>query len=283
MTKSYIKSLVEHGFKDSIVISKNLLIRKALWKVLDNHFVTITGVRREMLGKRLLEESGSVVKYGFFKGMKLGKFTWGARDSGPMIMGSYEYEVQSTIMNSPSRYKVFIDIGAADGFYAIGLTKNRKFEKAVCFESNVKSQTLIIENAKENKVEKNIEVFGTAKKDFHKKLLREFKSKEMLFLIDIEGGEFEILDHELFKSLQKSMFVIEIHRNCTDFEKKYKKLLKNASEFFETEIIDSSARKNISSPTMADWPDEDRLIVFSEGRRYKMEWLVLRPKNQILR
>lgn len=256
-------------------------MRKILWKLLDKHFVTISGVRREMLGQRLLEEYGRIVKNGYFKGMKLGRLAWGARDAGPMILGTYEHQVQSVIMNSPERYKVFVDIGAADGFYAIGLVLNGRFDEAVCFESNSKSRISILENAKENGVENKVSIHGTAERDFHTQLTAKLglNPKEMLFLIDIEGGEFEILDPEIFKALQKSMFVIEIHRTPRDFQEKYALLVENASIFFDIETIYSSSSSSDFHQAMENWADEDRQIVISEGRRYQMEWIVLTPKS----
>jgi len=278
---SYFKSISEHGIAKSFVIGRNLIIRKVLWKSLDKHFVTIAGVRREMLGARLLAESNRRVLNGFFQGMKLGKLTWGARDAGPMILGTYEYEVQSTIMNSPSNYKILIDIGAADGFYAIGCLLNQRFEKAICFESNPKSRLAIKENAKENAVEDRISILGTADKEFANFLINElsFKSSEMIFLVDIEGSEFEILTAEIFDSLVDSMFIIEIHEIVENFEYKFQELIKNASIFFDIETIDSSNRPLFYNSTMNSWADEDRQVIFSEGRRYLMKWLVLVPKK----
>ena len=281
MILSYLKSITEHGIAKSIVIGRNLIIRKILWKILDKHFVTITGVRREMLGERLLAESNRRVMNGFFQGMKLGKLTWGARDAGPMILGTYEYEVQSAIMNSPSTYKILIDIGAADGFYAIGSLLNLRFEKAICFESNPKSRIAIKDNAKENAVEDRISVLGTADKEFAKFLIDDlgFESSEMIFLVDIEGGEFEILTAEIFDSLPDSIFIVEIHETVENFDFKFQKLIKNASTFFDIETIDSSNRHLFYNSTMNSWADEDRQVIFSEGRRYLMKWLVLVPKK----
>jgi len=281
LISSRINSISEHGLKNSIAIGKNLLVRKILWKILEKHFVTISGVRREMLGQRLLEETERIVKNGYFKGMKLGRLTWGARDAGPMILGTYEHQVQSKIMNAPDRYKVFVDIGAADGFYAIGLMLNRRFDMAVCFESNSKSRTSILENAKENGVEDKISILGIAQRDFHKQLTMELdlRPEEIFFLIDIEGGEFEILNSEMFDSFKSSMFVIEIHRTVADFQAKYSNLVENASRFFDLETIYSISSQNAFDRTMENWPDEDRQIVLSEGRRYQMQWMILTPKN----
>ncbi len=281
MNRSPINSIIDHGLRNSIVIAKNLLVRKILWKLLNKHFATISGVRREMLGKELLEKSGRVVMNGYFQGMKLGKLTWGARDAGPMLLGTYEQQVQSKIICSPDRYKVFVDIGAADGFYAIGLILNGRFKKAICFESKSKSRTAILENAKENNVDSHLLILGEAEKYFHKHLTvdLELKPEELIFLIDIEGGEFEILNSEIFEALQASMFVIEIHRTVDDFHAKYINLVENASKFFYVETIHSNINQNTFNPIMENWADEDRQIVLSEGRRYQMHWLVLTPKN----
>jgi hypothetical protein len=101
----------------------------------------------------------------------------------------------------------------------------------------------------------------------------------MIFLVDIEGSEFEILTAEIFESLVDSMFIIEIHETVENFDYKFQELIKNASIFFDIETIDSSNRPLFYNSTMNSWADEDRQVIFSEGRRYLMKWLVLVPKK----
>lgn len=50
-----------------------------------------------------------------------------------MLLGLYEAEVLEAVMALPARYRLFIDLGAADGYYGVGLVFNGRFEKILVF------------------------------------------------------------------------------------------------------------------------------------------------------
>ena len=83
-----------------------------------------------------------------------------------MLLGIYEKEVLEALMHVPNKYNVFIDLGAADGYYSVGTLVSKKFEKGYSFEISDKGREVILKNAILNKVDKSLNVFGEAKKDF---------------------------------------------------------------------------------------------------------------------
>ena len=76
-----------------------------------------------------------------------------------MILGLYEQEVLESLTNIPKKYKTFIDLGAADGYYGIGVLVNNLFENSFCFESTERGQNVIRENAKLNGVADKILIY----------------------------------------------------------------------------------------------------------------------------
>ena len=86
--------------------------------------------RREKLSRKIYKDFEGVIKYGAFRGLKLSdQFWWGHTDIGSIFFGFYEKEVLNEILkiSSETGKKYFIDIGAADGYYGIGVLKANLF------------------------------------------------------------------------------------------------------------------------------------------------------------
>ena len=144
--------------------------------------------RKIILSRRISSIFKSVVGYGYFKGLILSENVWwGETDKAAMLLGIYENEVLVALNNLPSKYTVFIDVGAADGYYGVGVLVANKFECSYCYEASELGQKVIHENAKKNNVLDRVIVKGLAKKDFYKEIPYEYLKKSVL-LIDIEGG-----------------------------------------------------------------------------------------------
>lgn len=271
-----------HGLLNSLIISKNLLVRCYLRMRSNNHFMLVSGVRREILGERLLNQLKSEVKYGHLKGMRLKSTTWSKRDIGSLLLGEYEKQVIDYVQTLPTKYSVFIDVGAADGIYAVGFLKNGRFETTYCFESIESSRNSILTNAIANAVESRIRILETATANFLKNLVNNYSVElsKAFVLIDIEGGEYDLLSLDNLQMLKESTVIVEIHQDVNDYAAKYEKLLKIASDIFDVQTLTRSCNPRTEFLEIKEWPDEDRQILFSEGRRYAMEWLVLIPKSQ---
>lgn len=275
-----LRKIRTHGFIGSLRIGKSLLNRWYLRLKSDRNFTKISGVRREILGERLFQHSKGQVLYGALEGMKLASTSWSARDVGSIILGEYERQVVEAIMGTSKSHSIFIDIGAADGFYAVGLSLNDRFQSSYCFESSEASRLSIQENAIANKVESRITILGTARVDFLSVLVDDYSVdlSKALFLIDIEGGEFDLLTSKNLESMSDSVVIVEIHEDVNDFDSKYDSLLKHSARLFNINKLYTRSKSNINFEEIKNWPDEDRQIVFSEGRRYEMSWLVMTPK-----
>jgi hypothetical protein len=183
-------------------------------------------------------------------------------------------------MGSPGSHSIFVDVGAADGIYAVGLLLNNRFLSSYCFESSEASQLSIRKNAVANKVESKITILGTAQANFLSTLTDIFAVDlaKTLFLIDIEGGEFDLLTSQNLNKMRDSVVIVEIHKNVEDFDSRYKSLLVNSAKLFNLRELSAGSKSKIDIDEIKNWPDEDRQIVFSEGRRYEMSWLVMTPK-----
>jgi hypothetical protein len=236
--------------------------------------------KRKILSRELSERMQHTVKYGPFAGMIFCKDSWwGGSDIGAMLLGIYEEEVLNSIMGVTDRYDVFIDLGAADGYYSIGSLVSKKFQTSYSFEISAKGRNVIQKNANLNRVSNKLHIFGEATQNFYKNIpIKDLNSA--VILIDIEGAEFFLLNRKLFSHLKKAIFFIELHDwFFEDGNKKIAKLMADAKPFFKISRLTTTSRDLSKFPELLDYPDSERWLIASEGRSKLMTWLRLDPKS----
>ena len=223
----------------------------------------------------------SKVAYGPFKGLQLvRKSSWGLTDRASMLFGLYEQEVLISLLNVPKTHKTFVDLGAADGYYGIGVLVNKHFDRSYCFEISKQGQAVIAKNADLNAVGNQLEIYGKAEQDFFKHLPADQLSK-MVLLVDIEGGEFDLFNVKLFQALKGSIIFIELHEwMVNDGDNKLAKLKSEASTNFNITEITTTSRDLSIFPELRNFNDTDRWLICSERRKKLMTWLRLDPKSK---
>jgi hypothetical protein len=257
------------------------------------HYATSNAIRRiryKMTGdyqieKRLKRLSAdievmvnSTVAYGPFKGLRFPPGTWWGIDRAGMYFGLYEQEILASLANIPNRYRTFINLGAADGYYGIGVLVNGMFDRSYCFEQSAKARDIIKASAELNGTG-NVFIFGTADRDFYKVIPKADRDTSVL-LADIEGGEFELLDEEMLQIFRHSIIFIELHDWIEDGIRKVARLRAAASEIFDITEITTTARDLSKFPELKNFSDIDRWLICSEGRGAMMTWFRLDPKRQ---
>ena len=105
------------------------------------------------------------VAYGIFKGMKLSNnIWWGKFDIATKLLGQYELHILDKIIDLSDEFETFIDIGAADGYYAVGAVFSNLYSKSICFEISEFGRQVIEENSTINQVSNKIQIHGIATK-----------------------------------------------------------------------------------------------------------------------
>ncbi|KAA3665906.1 class I SAM-dependent methyltransferase [Pectobacterium carotovorum] len=239
--------------------------------------------RTERISLEVFDMLDGVVKYGPFNGLKLQRDTWwGKSDLGSMLLGLYEKEILDYIDTvNIGEFNSFIDIGAADGYYACGLLTTGKVNKAICFERSERGQDIIKSNWVRNGRKGELKVYGEANISSISSLLPEELNKSLV-LVDIEGYEFELLTHDIMSALSTCTVIIEIHNWVDDFIPKYENLLKDAWKFFDIEYFQRVERVTSNLPELRDFTDDNRLLLVSERRPCLMRFLKLTPKDSKL-
>jgi len=235
-------------------------------------------LRRLELSKYLDNVFNSTVKYGPFQGLKLQKESWwGTADKGSMLLGLYEQEILVSLTCIPNSYDTFIDLGAADGYYGIGVLINKLFEKSYCFEISEKGRRVIESNAKLNNVMDRVEIFGIAEKVFYKEIPSDRIDNTVLF-VDIEGAEFDLFDENTFTAFNKAIIFIELHDwFFLDGAEKLRKLRKDALATHAITELTMASRDLSKFNELKKLNDTDRWLICSEGRSQLMTWLRFDP------
>jgi len=201
--------------------------------------------------------------------------SWGRGDIASKIYGFYENKIQQKLkdINNP----ILIDIGAADGFFAIGSLKSKICEFCYAFEETKKSRENLSKTAKINNVQNKLSIIGKVTKDnFFTLLPSKINFSEVTILCDIEGGEFDFFSDEILATIRCSNIIIEIHKNHN--KNLEIDLLERVKKYFDVSIIIDNDKNFESVSELHALNDIDRNLICSEGRSYIGKWWHLSPK-----
>jgi precorrin-6B methylase 2 len=155
----------------------------------------------------LLQFGTPLVRSGPFKGMLYIRTSIGSTLS-PKLLGTYESELRPIIANiiahAPDR---IIDIGAAEGYYAVGLARALPGCNITAFETEPTGRNLIRQLAALNAVSDRVFVLETCDE---KSLAGTLRLGDLV-IMDVEGAERDILSTETAALLAASPILLELH------------------------------------------------------------------------
>lgn len=158
----------------------------------------------ELLSKR-------TVMSGPFKGMRYPK--WQSRGNAlhAKYLGIYENELKP-IWNEISHLSVgkVIDVGAAEGYLVVGCARMFPKAKVIAYEMENDDRKAIMDLAQYNGVAERIDCLGFCDSATLKNSLAA-EGQETLVIMDIEGGEKDLLDPVAIPKLQQAYILVETH------------------------------------------------------------------------
>lgn len=234
---------------------------------------------RKALAQSVFKQFDGVIQRGPFKGVKLnGTANISDAAHGLKIFGLYEEPVVERLLGNAG-VNTFIDVGAGDGYFPVSLLAKCGFERAIAFEATKKGRAAIAANASLNGVTDRLEVFGAAREGF----VADLKGlgidwSATVILIDIDGGEFDLVNEELLALTRGSRYVIELH-DVLGAEAGARENLEArfAAANWKVSVVVDRAREWHDVEEIRGWHDLDRAVLMSEGRKLIGEWLVAEP------
>ncbi|WP_375698165.1 hypothetical protein [Pseudophaeobacter sp. TrK17] len=236
---------------------------------------------RQRLSREFDEMFNSTIAYGALKGFQFSPNTWWSKhDRASMIFGLYEKEIVNMLQDLSKTKNVFIDVGAADGYYGVATVSQKIFEKSYCFEIEAQGRAVIKENANLNGVSNKVTIFEEAKLTSLAKIPAE-DIKNSVALIDIEGFEFDFLDDTVLEILKNTVCIIELHDwFYDDGDQRLADLKRRAAKYFDVSEFKSTSRDTSHIFELERYSDNERWLVCGEGRPRSMVWLRLDPKGR---
>jgi hypothetical protein len=167
--------------------------------------------RRSYWATRFLERHyrEPVVERGPFRGLRLPSRAF----CGPVLAkraGTYEMELVPWIERVlAARPGLIVDVGAAEGYYAVGFARALPESRVIAFEGEAEARALLDESIAANESPANITVAGWCDAPALEAALR--GGSDACVLIDAEGAERDILDPTAVPSLARATVLVELH------------------------------------------------------------------------
>jgi len=165
--------------------------------------------RRNAEGLRALGLDRLEVLSGPFKGMTYGDFSHNS-SLLPKLMGTYEADLHGWVGDAlAAGYDGVINIGCAEGYYAVGFAHADPALDIVAFDTSPVALEMLSRLAALNGLQHRIHVDAARTPAELDALVRRYR-RPLLF-IDIEGEEDELLDIRRAPSLASADMIVETH------------------------------------------------------------------------
>jgi hypothetical protein len=226
--------------------------------------------------RRFVRRHGARVQAGPFAGMTYpGSAVGRAELLVAKLLGSYESELHEPLSELAHRdWEQIVDIGAADGYYVVGLA--RRCPRAIlrAFEMNPLPARVCMELARENGVEDRVVMGG----ECGLADLRALPERPSLVICDCEGCETSLLDPEAVPLLRTSTIVVEMHDAAAPGVEE--RLLQRFRASHAIETLGMRLRHVGDYPALAaadgiGYMDQELLV--SEFRTHPVRWAVMTP------
>ena len=220
------------------------------------------------------------VRHGPFKGLKYPFARSICSTLIPKFLGSYEAEVHPALEAfCQSAYSDIIDVGCAEGYYAIGLAMRVPSSTVHAYDINTDALALCGEMATHNGVAERVKL-GTlfTAADFESFAADDCRA---LIVCDCEGYEASLLTEEVLPLLANHDFLIELHDGVDPYISiNFRKWFADSHhiEYFPA-LNDLERLQQYDYPELESYDLRDRLLFVREGRTNCFGWMALKSKK----
>jgi hypothetical protein len=192
----------------------------------------------------------------------------------PRLLGCYESELHDDFRRfAEEGVDTVVDIGCAEGYYAVGLARMMPKATVHAFDIEEKARVACAELARRNGVEDRVLIQG----EFVGEMFERFVDQRTLVIIDAEGFEDDLMKPDLYPALKRLNIIMETHPGFKPGV--VRRMLKRFSPTHEI-IIRQQGPKTLALPKwLQALAHLDQLIAVWEYRRSPTPWLVMTPRT----
>ncbi len=232
------------------------------------HRLGITRVRN-----CFISQNGSTVLQGPFTGMKYIRRAVGSTAT-PKLIGSYEIELHPWLDEiCLTDYGVIVDIGCAEGYYAVGLAIRLRSARVYAFDTDPVAQKLCRKMAAANGVADRVIILGECRADCLNELIR----PPTLVLCDCEGAEEALLDPTKVSALRTADLLVELHDHLVPGVTQ--KLVDRFSGTHEIAFQSQQTRNHSQFRCLDFLSPTDRDLALSEMRSCPQKWAYMKMRG----
>lgn len=266
ITESALASIPKLGF----AVAKRLLGTRRL-------LYLAARARRAELLEEFFTGDRATVRSGPFAGLRLLRGnSWGDGDSAAKALGCYEADlhpaIESLIERAPP---LIINVGCAEGYYAVGLAMRLPKTKVVAFDLDDSAREICAQTAHANGVAGRVEIARRCDRAVLADALAGVTSAALI--LDCEGCEADLLLPRIDDAVLKCEILVESH----DFVRSGMTLdLTDAlAPTHKVSAIRQGGRDPHAAGVLSSTSELERWILVDEGRPEPMTWLHAVPAN----
>lgn len=242
---------------------------------LNNALRLLSKWRSVLIQNTLLKHQGTVVMQGPLAGLDF--LTQSAEGCHiAKLLGCYEQPLQLFIEEAiVNAYPTILNIGCAEGYYAVGMARRMSNTQVLAFDLNPKAQEVCAALAQKNAVSDRVKVGALFKpEDFEA-----YGGKKVLVLCDIEGAEKDLLNPEVAAALKGMDLIVESHECLLPGITQL--LINRFKDTHQITLVQDNGQRQLQDAPQ--WFNNlahlDQLLATWEWRSGATPWLVMKARN----
>jgi hypothetical protein len=238
--------------------------------LLNNALRLLAKYRSTLIQNTLVQRHGIRVMSGPFAGMEFVEQSIEGCHV-PKLLGCYEQGLHGFVGSLPKAgYDTVINIGCAEGYYAVGFKRLLKAARVLAYDTNPLALTVCKTVAARNGVE--VETAG----EFRPADFADFAGKKVLVWCDIEGSEADLLDPIKTPALLGMDLVVELHLTSKGHSAAI--LPKRFAGSHNIEMVQNELHKPVLPAFLKDLGHLDQLLAQWEWRMSPTPWAIMLAK-----
>jgi hypothetical protein len=224
------------------------------------------------LARRFIERHGVEVLGGPFAGMN--HPLPGADMPIAKLLGCYEMEIHDSVDEAiRSKPPAFIDLGSADGYYAVGFAVRCPWTRVHAFDLSKSARESCRALAALNGVTDRISMHGRATAH----ALQSLPVDGSVVLCDVDGPEIHIFSDDVVRALHSTFVIIEMHPKTSPGVEET--LVARFERSHSTEIVFPARRDPNAFPELQGFAEAERMLAVDELRwRTEGHWGIFAPR-----